>query len=1345
MATLINIGNNIKVNPKFISYFEGLEIVLANKHRFTVSADVIELVKAYVENRNTGALHYKGKVSSVSNLPSTGNIDGDMYLVTGEDKYYAWNGTSWDDTPTIVNISALEASLSSEVSRAQAKEAELQEAIDDQNDEIEDFKDAITDQVNNYQPVVIEGDVTNAADEEDLTSENGLLKIKNRSALNGMGYVILRRGSSFASQVTLPNTIYEIRYNFDLGGAEVTIPENCVLQFEGGKLSNGTISLSNSKIVAYDCQIFDNISFSSVSTLEGRPEWFGAKADGETNDTSAIQNAINSFEKTILAGYRYLITSVDVEPIANPWGRRVINNSTIISTGEGIRLNSHCKLSGGRINVRANSVGITIGRTDNVEAHNRISVEDVTIIGNDKSTETYGVKCIATEGNHYNAFCHIDNVMIYGCRHGFYGNVRSSYININIEGCYDNFNLTNGSLNSIILTGNASTSIPEYPDFAIVTGELNNVNFKVYDVGSGAFQKNPIKFIGVDNTLTGYDRNVKNSDVSNFSSSPYFKGGSFKVEAPIFSCSIVNILNPDVKKDYLEKNAFRSDLDERCYVELYKADRTQDAYVEFNFGPVWQFMAVNLLCATANDSFEKIEVRGDTNAEPFISVSNNYEKPFINVHVNTYKEFFNYDSNFSRQVYPNLCIRCYVSKNGKTRFLGGEFFAHSARTMPKKGTTVQRPTLSSNEAGYQFYDTTLNQLLVWDGTSWVPATDNRPATLTSMGYKVLDKDKTFKSQVEGSANQNAIFEIRDQFDLDGTTVLIPAGCTLKFAGGKVENGVLGFGEGCRITSLYSGIFSGLRFSNTGAQLCSDFRLSWYAFDDTCTRDNFLFLYTLYPMFSTSDYNVVWDIPEVHVLYSNPIVLGYGKCHDFNNTIIHAQATADKKYLFKIERPLPAASEYTKIADAVQDVAFSNTTGMLIVKDNTKLYQRPGYQQNYYRADVLLVQDNDLVNQPIMDYDNDADTSASIFLLSAEEAGTEFRNVVFDRSTSEYIASLVAFSACYRPVVRNVVVKTAPLEAYGEEGVIKFEYSFGPQLKDCSIVGNYGSTLGSGQFSYNICLYYCSNALLEGIESNATWHSFGCRGVNGIVIKDSIIDQFDSHTYGKDFSFYDCIFHSKHTANPFVGYSKFVNCTFNEMQVATELDSEIASFPYKRIYENCTFTDCGNLIHVSKINTVANLRSMLQAIEYPGLIVNNCKMIYKNVSPASLYYVNSNNFDALANAQPALIEINRLEIVGSFQSSTNINIVSSATIKADIVAENIFSISTGCENLKMPTSLLAGSKIRFTNVRLGTFEQGTTRPSLGSRNVGYAFFDTTLGKPVYWTGSKWVDATGADLT
>lgn len=126
MATLINIGNNIKVNPKFISYFEGSEIVLANKHRFTVTAEVIEQVKGYVENRNTGALHYKGTVASSSQLPSEGNIDGDMFLNQADDKYYAWNGQDWDEVVTIVNISGVHNEVVAETNRATAKEAELE-------------------------------------------------------------------------------------------------------------------------------------------------------------------------------------------------------------------------------------------------------------------------------------------------------------------------------------------------------------------------------------------------------------------------------------------------------------------------------------------------------------------------------------------------------------------------------------------------------------------------------------------------------------------------------------------------------------------------------------------------------------------------------------------------------------------------------------------------------------------------------------------------------------------------------------------------------------------------------------------------------------------------------------------------------------------------------------------------------------------------------------------------------------------------------------------------------------------------------------------------------------------
>lgn len=35
------------------------------------------------------------------------------------------------------------------------------------------------------------------------------------------------------------------------------------------------------------------------------------------------------------------------------------------------------------------------------------------------------------------------------------------------------------------------------------------------------------------------------------------------------------------------------------------------------------------------------------------------------------------------------------------------------------GTTAQRPTLTSNDAGYQYKDTTINAIMLWNGTEWV--------------------------------------------------------------------------------------------------------------------------------------------------------------------------------------------------------------------------------------------------------------------------------------------------------------------------------------------------------------------------------------------------------------------------------------------------------------------------------------------------------------------------------------------------------------------------------------------------------------------------------------------------
>lgn len=135
-------------------------------------------------------------------------------------------------------------------SALEAQDKKIDDAIKRQDDEIEDFEEAVRDHVDNYKPIVINGDVTNAPDEEDITmDENNLLKFKNRSALFGLGYVILRRGTALSEQITLQNTIYEVRYDFDLEGGELTMPDGCVLDFKGGSINNGKLVSSDTKVL----------------------------------------------------------------------------------------------------------------------------------------------------------------------------------------------------------------------------------------------------------------------------------------------------------------------------------------------------------------------------------------------------------------------------------------------------------------------------------------------------------------------------------------------------------------------------------------------------------------------------------------------------------------------------------------------------------------------------------------------------------------------------------------------------------------------------------------------------------------------------------------------------------------------------------------------------------------------------------------------------------------------------------------------------------------------------------------------------------------------------------------
>ena len=156
------------------------------------------------------------------------------------------------------------------------------------------------------------------ADEEDITEQNGTLQLANKTydkqSFSGLGRVYLRKNivgdKNVLTQAMInkANTIYVIQYDYDLKEANINIPENCVLQFDGGSLSNGTIVGNNTKIKTELEKIFNNITIDgNWNVVEAHPEWFGALPDGIYDCTDAIQKTINSFDVTKLNNGVYFI------------------------------------------------------------------------------------------------------------------------------------------------------------------------------------------------------------------------------------------------------------------------------------------------------------------------------------------------------------------------------------------------------------------------------------------------------------------------------------------------------------------------------------------------------------------------------------------------------------------------------------------------------------------------------------------------------------------------------------------------------------------------------------------------------------------------------------------------------------------------------------------------------------------------------------------------------------------------------------------------------------------------------------------------------------------------------
>ncbi len=207
---------------------------------------------------------------------------------------------------------------------------------------------------------------------------------------------VLSPFESFSSQVVSTDTTYIIRDVFDIQTSTVILPSRCILRFEGGRLLNGTLHGSETRIDNPSNDIiFERVFLTSNYTLSPYSGWRGTCHDewfffeeGEPADIPSnphphydIVHSVCQFEHCVFSHRTYYINFWRIIHL-RPFGVTICGNGTvfILPSHKGEKVSGWGNLDQYSINClfEKNSPAQNSGEKDGV-----MNVSDLTILDND--------------------------------------------------------------------------------------------------------------------------------------------------------------------------------------------------------------------------------------------------------------------------------------------------------------------------------------------------------------------------------------------------------------------------------------------------------------------------------------------------------------------------------------------------------------------------------------------------------------------------------------------------------------------------------------------------------------------------------------------------------------------------------------------------------------------------------------------------------------------------------------------------------------------------------------------------------------------------------------------------
>lgn len=285
--------------------------------------------------------------------------------------------------------------------------------------------------------------------------------------------------------------------------------------------------------------------------------------------------------------------------------------------------------------------------------------------------------------------------------------------------------------------------------------------------------------------------------------------------------------------------------------------------------------------------------------------------------------------------------------------------------------------------------------------------------------------------------------------------------------------------------------------------------------------------------------------------------------------------------------------------------------LLLVEDsNPWVKNREGRNYGAIRRDVLLLENGKSINRPVYSYDNQS-SRPSCEYVEVNGQKKVISNLTVNRTEKcNQLTFIIKVKNENNILLDKITINTqAQSHLYGDQA-ISIENCTNVQLREINIPSTYSK---KDTYGYGITLNTIWNANFNYIHGKGAWGFFGNNNINKVLVKNSILNRFDLHCYGRDFCFENCKFEGPNNALPLssmYGRVLFNKCEFsNTIPIGFRPDYN-AYTPFDICFDRCTiYANSANycLVHITGLNDIIAEREELRKKCIPNLKMKKCKV------------------------------------------------------------------------------------------------------------------------------------------